>query len=125
MLATCETLDKSAFIYNQDGILAVNKPAGIATRGDSKYPIGLRERLVAQTGQNIYPVHRLDVVTTGVLIFGSSSRVRKALCDQFLNRQVEKIYWAVVEGRVPNLEWENHSPVDKKPAHTSFKSLSE
>ncbi len=123
MIPSCEAIDPSIIIYQEGGVLAVNKPAGIATRGDSRFPIGLRERLVETIGLDIYPVHRLDVVATGVLVYSASRNTRRNLCAQFFNREVEKIYLAIVEGAIPLSEWENNMPVDKKPAHTFFKSL--
>jgi tRNA pseudouridine32 synthase / 23S rRNA pseudouridine746 synthase len=43
--------------------------------------------------------HRLDLDTTGVLVFGKDPAYNKQLTDMFRDREVEKTYWAVVEGR--------------------------
>ncbi|EJS89700.1 tRNA pseudouridine synthase C, partial [Pasteurella multocida subsp. multocida str. Anand1_buffalo] len=51
-----------------------------------------------QIGQHVYPIHRLDRPTSGVLLFALSSEVANLLCLQFENKQVQKSYLAIVRG---------------------------
>lgn len=54
--------------------------------------------LSKQLGQKVYPVHRLDRATSGVLLFALISEVAAALQKQFQNQEIKKIYHAVTRG---------------------------
>lgn len=92
-------------VLYQDGyIVAINKPSGLLVH---RSEIDKRETLFAiqltrdTIGKRVYPVHRLDRPTSGVLLFALSSEVCKTLCESFINGQVEKTYQAVVRGYAP------------------------
>ncbi|CDF99313.1 Putative Pseudouridine synthase [Avibacterium paragallinarum JF4211] len=51
-----------------------------------------------QIGQHVFPIHRLDRPTSGVLLFALNGEIAKLLCEQFEQKQVEKSYLAVVRG---------------------------
>lgn len=53
-----------------------------------------------QIGQRIYPVHRLDRGTSGVLVFGKTKEAASVLGEQFRNQKVKKSYLAIVRGFV-------------------------
>jgi tRNA pseudouridine65 synthase len=55
-----------------------------------------------QIGQHVYPVHRLDKPTSGVLLFALSSEVASLLSKQFTATTMNKTYWAVVRGYTNN-----------------------
>ena len=90
-------------IYQDDDIVAVNKPSGIKVhRGvyDSR-----RERFVLQlvrdqVGKHLYPVHRLDKPTSGVLMFALNPGAARSLAKTFARRQAQKTYLAVVRGYI-------------------------
>ena len=99
------TLD---ILYEDNHLLAVNKPAGLATMG---LPNGgetlltlakayLRKRYNKPGNVYLGVVSRLDVPVSGVVVFARTSKSAARLNDQFRERRVEKIYHAVVEGRV-------------------------
>jgi 23S rRNA pseudouridine1911/1915/1917 synthase len=93
-------------ILCEDGpVLAVNKPAGLLTLG-AKPGVPTLERLVKQMLKdkfhkpgNVYLgiPHRLDRPVSGVVVFGRNSKAAARLAEQFRERQVRKIYWALVE----------------------------
>jgi len=88
----------SIVLYDQNDILAVNKPAGLATQGGTnikKHLDGLLEVLKDENGVKPRLVHRLDKDTSGVLILARSSKMATALGDLFQRRQVKKTYWAL------------------------------
>ncbi len=95
-----------AILYEDNHLLAVNKPAGLATMGVSDDEPSLFTEAKAYLKQkyakpgNVYlgVVSRLDAVTTGVTIFARTSKAAARLTDQFRERAVEKVYWAIVEG---------------------------
>lgn len=91
------TLD---ILYHDPHYIAVHKPPGIhvhpselARQEDSCMRI-LRDQL----GQWVYPVHRLDRATSGVLLFALDSEAAGKMIGLFLERQVRKRYLAVVRG---------------------------
>jgi 23S rRNA pseudouridine1911/1915/1917 synthase len=96
-------------LFEDNHLLAVNKPAGIATMGvaaDEPSVLGVARQYIkrryAKPG-NVYlgVVSRLDALVSGVLLFARTSKAAARLNEQFRSRTVEKTYWAVVEGNVP------------------------
>lgn len=90
-------------IYQDEYIVAVNKPAGMLVHRswlDSKETVFVMQTLRDQIGQHVYPIHRLDRPTSGVLLFALSSEVARDLAKQFEEHQMEKIYHAIVRGYV-------------------------
>lgn len=88
-------------LYQDDDCVAVNKPAGMLVHRSelARYEtVFLMQKLRNQLGRHVYPIHRLDRPTSGVLLFAFSSEQARALSLQFEQRQVVKKYWAVVRG---------------------------
>jgi len=88
-------------LYQDEYLVAINKPSGLLVH---KSPIDKKETEFAlqlvrdQIGAYVYPVHRLDKPTSGVLVFALSSEIAKILSEQFREHSVEKEYLAVVRG---------------------------
>jgi len=100
-------------IYEDEYLLAVNKPAGILSvpgkDAAEKNMLQLLEAAGASqdnagggTG-GLTVVHRLDMHTSGILLFAKDEEVYKGLQKQFLQRKVEKCYLAVLDGEVSQL----------------------
>lgn len=88
-------------IYQVDDMVAVNKPAGMLVHRswlDSKETVFVMQTLRDQIGQYVYPIHRLDRPTSGILLFALSSDVARLLAAQFENHQLVKTYHAIVRG---------------------------
>lgn len=60
------------------------------------------QHLRDQIGQHVFPIHRLDRKTSGVLLFSKKSELIKPLQEQFKTQKVSKIYWAIVRGYTAN-----------------------
>lgn len=91
-------------LYEDEGIIAVNKPAGILSipdRFNADIPNLLH--ILLQSYSEIIPVHRLDKFTTGVNIFAKNADSHKHLSAQFESGTVGKYYYAIVDG-VPSPE---------------------
>lgn len=90
-------------LYQNDDIIALNKPAGIAVQGGSKQAHHIDELLGALSDNEHRPVlvHRLDKDTSGVLLLARHPNAAAKLGDLFRSREMSKIYWAVTVG-VPN-----------------------
>jgi tRNA pseudouridine65 synthase len=86
-------------LYRDASLIAVNKPSGLAVhRGwarDASYAMTEVRDLL---GQWVYPVHRLDRSASGVLVFGLSPEMARALCEAFERHEVDKRYLALVRG---------------------------
>jgi 23S rRNA pseudouridine1911/1915/1917 synthase len=112
-------------LYEDNHCLALDKPAGLLTQGDATGERSLldwaREYLKAQYNKpgNVYIglVHRLDQPVSGVVLLARTSKAAARLSEQFRSGQVEKVYWAVVEGRASAEagEWVDH--LVKDPVH--------
>ena len=74
--------------------LVVNKPAGIGMHQEGD-EAGIVRLLTAQLGYAVYPVHRLDKVTTGVLLLARHAAANRELSQQFAERKVDKCYLAL------------------------------
>lgn len=94
-------------LYEDNHLLAVNKPAGIATQGAAAGKQSLLElaklylkRKYHKPG-NVFlgTVSRLDAAVTGVVVFARTSKAAARLTWQFREHSVRKLYWAVVSGQ--------------------------
>jgi len=99
--STTGSLRTIEVVYEDDALLAVNKPAGLlvhrsAIAADERD--FLIERLREQTGAALYLAHRLDRATSGLVLLAKSREVAGELGKQFMARSIDKIYLAVVRG---------------------------
>lgn len=92
-----DTLKKS-IIFEDDGLIALNKPSGFAVHGGSGITIGLIEALREIYKQPLELVHRIDRATSGILLVAKKRSVLKNLHQQLTQHQIEKRYIALVEG---------------------------
>jgi tRNA pseudouridine32 synthase/23S rRNA pseudouridine746 synthase len=84
-------------IFEDEHLLAVNKPAGLlSVPGKKNMPSA-----AAMLGPDFFPVHRLDMDTSGVLLFAKSGRVHQKMQKMFLRKEVKKQYTALLEGIFP------------------------
>lgn len=88
-------------LYRDEHLIAINKPSGLlvhksfyAGEADT-YAI---QELRDQIGQYVYPVHRLDRKTSGVLLFTLDKDTLRIMSDRFAAREVEKKYIAILRG---------------------------
>ena len=94
-------------VFEDEHLLAINKPAGVAVHGGSGVSFGVIEQLrqARPTAKFLELVHRLDRETSGILLLAKKRSALVALQDQFRNRQGEKVigktYAALVIGRWP------------------------
>ncbi|MEZ8101141.1 RluA family pseudouridine synthase [Vibrio bivalvicida] len=128
-------------LFEDDAMVVVNKPSGLLsvpgkTITDSAYT-RLQERYPDVEGP--FVIHRLDMATSGLLVFALTKRANKSLQKQFISRSVQKRYVALLEGAVLQPSGEINlpmrgDPVDRprqlvcfehgKPAQTSWEEIS-
>jgi len=88
-------------LYEDDGLLVINKPAGIAVHGGSGVSFGVIEaiRYLRGSEKSLELVHRLDRDTSGCLMIAKRRSTLRAIHEQLQTGAVEKVYWALVQGR--------------------------
>lgn len=98
-------MDKSLEILFQDQhLVAINKPAGLLVHRSNidRYETQFALQLLRdQLNQHVFPVHRLDKPTSGILLFALSSPIARQLTEAFSNNEVSKTYLAIVRGYCP------------------------
>jgi len=136
---------KSLVLYEDDLVIALNKPHGLAVQGGTKTSRHV-DRLLGAWGEGMDRprlVHRLDRDTSGVLLLGKGPEAAKRLAGAFARRQAQKTYWALVIGnpkpaagqidlplkKTGIADFEMMRPADRKdpraePAETAFVTLS-
>jgi tRNA pseudouridine65 synthase len=91
-------------LYQDDHYIAINKPSGLLVhrseidRCERRFALQL---LRNQIGQHVFPIHRLDKPTSGVLLFGLHSEAAARAQEAFRARRVRKEYLAVCRGHMP------------------------
>jgi len=91
-------------LHHDDDLVAINKPSGLLvhrSRIDRTATAFALQAVRDQIGQYVYPVHRLDKPTSGVLLFGLSPEAARTLSAAFVERRVQKTYLAAVRGHPP------------------------
>ena len=118
-------------LYQDDCLVVINKPSGLLVhrseidRHETRFALQL---LRNQLGQRVYPVHRLDKPTSGVLAFALSQEMASQITDLWRQRTVEKKYLAIVRGWMPaftHLDYAMSPPVDKYARHEKKKPAQE
>ncbi len=100
-MSDSEAEESLEIIYQDEYIVAINKPSNLLVhrswidKDETRFAIQI---LRDQIGRYVYPVHRLDKPTSGVLLFALSKEIARALSEQILRRAFEKEYLAVVRG---------------------------
>ncbi|MDP2180162.1 tRNA pseudouridine(65) synthase TruC [Methylicorpusculum sp.] len=90
-------------LYQDDYLVAINKPAGLLVhrsnidRHETRFAVQL---LRDQIGRHVFPVHRLDKPTSGILLFALNADVARQMMSVFVNGYVYKRYQAIVRGFV-------------------------
>jgi len=89
-------------IYQDNNIIAINKPAGLLSVGTSRennqHALALLRKQLSKKNERLqlYPVHRLDRDTSGVLLFATSKELRETVMGNW--KRSKKVYLAIVEG---------------------------
>ncbi|QNT78975.1 RluA family pseudouridine synthase [Entomobacter blattae] len=88
-------------LYEDDDLLVINKPSGLAVQGGSgikRHVDGLLESLALSSLERFRLVHRIDRETSGLLLVAKTAGVAAKLAALFKDRSIKKTYWAVVYG---------------------------
>jgi len=102
-------------IQLDEHIIVINKPAGLPVlpdgwEKDSKYLV----KMLEEEYEKVYIIHRLDKITSGVMVFARDADTHRTLNMQFERHEAQKVYHAIVEG---NPRWEEK--VTRFPLHAN------
>jgi tRNA pseudouridine65 synthase len=108
-------MNSLAILHQDEHIIVIHKPPGLLVHRSpiSRDTVFVLQTLRDQIGQKVYPIHRLDRATSGVLVFGLSSEMAKIVTQQFENHTVEKEYRALVRGWVDDNGQIDHPITDE------------
>jgi len=113
-------------LYEDADVIAINKPAGMVVHTGAGQHSGTLVNAVlhrfgklSSVGGDLRPgiVHRLDRFTSGVILIARNDAAHRHLAAQFASREVEKIYLALVHGRVKNDQGRITTPIARDPVH--------
>lgn len=140
--ATSKAPTQLEILYQDRDLIAINKPAGLLSVGTTKetqqHALAMLRNQLSRRSQpvKLWPVHRIDRDTSGVLLFATSREVREAVMAKW--DEAEKTYLAIVTGspspaegridqplRLDEVEYRMHvgAHPDAKPAVTHYKTL--
>lgn len=105
-------MDTIEVLYEDNHLLAVNKPAGLLTQPSGTSGDSLEARAKAWIKQTrnkpgevfLHAVHRLDRPVSGIVLFARTSKALSRMNQLMRNREIRKIYHAVLTGTLPGLE---------------------
>lgn len=117
-------------LYQDEYLVAINKPHGLLVHR-SKYADEVKEFAVQelrnQIGQYVWPCHRLDRKTSGVLLFALDEKTNSLMQQKFASSQVQKTYWSIVRGFTTDsdtIDYSLHNEKGKEQeALTHYKTL--
>jgi 23S rRNA pseudouridine1911/1915/1917 synthase len=107
-------------VYEDDGLLVLNKPAGLLSNGADSAESALRKQ---KKQPGLTAVHRLDRDTSGCLLFAKTPKMEAKLVELFRTREVTKVYQAIVVGRVSRPRVTINEGMEGKSAFTRLQVL--
>ncbi len=112
-------------VYEDEDLLVVNKPAGLAVQGGAGISVCLIDVLERQTRRKIYPVHRLDRDTAGLMAVALNPVTAAAYTKYIAGKTVKKGYRALCIGMPPQIKGTITTPAgragDLKSAYTEYR----
>jgi RluA family pseudouridine synthase len=87
-----------SILFEDDILLALNKPSGLLTEGGAHREDDLEQQAQRYTRKKSYCCHRLDRLTSGVIIFRKTDHYKAKFGELFASRQIRKTYWGLVDG---------------------------
>ena len=111
-------------LYEDEDVIVVDKPAGMVVHAGAGHNTGTlvnalmhRFSTLSSVNGDVRPgiVHRLDRETSGVLVVARTDAAHQSLAQQFHDREVEKVYWALAHGRMEQREGTITAPITRDP----------
>ncbi|MEE0879473.1 MAG: RluA family pseudouridine synthase [Treponemataceae bacterium] len=96
-------MNKLQILFENDEIRVINKPQGLAVQGGKDVKTSVDTELALQTGEKIYPVHRLDKETCGILVTAKNPKAATKWTNLIGSKKVKKTYHALCFGKFEKL----------------------
>jgi len=119
-------LENIPTVYEDDELIVVNKPPGLLTTGgpepDARHLTRILNEDAKKDGNpyRLYPCHRLDRETSGLVMYAKSRQVQERLMEMFKKHLVRKAYHAFAHGRIAQDQGVIRAAIDGKRAVTHF-----
>jgi len=116
-------------VFEDDYLLIVDKPAGLlcvpTPKNESRTLTSILNQDAKDRGlvYQLYPCHRLDRDTSGLVIYAKSKAIEAKMADAFRNRQVSKKYFAFVHGKLAHAQGTISVAIEGKSAITKYKII--
>jgi tRNA pseudouridine65 synthase len=113
--------DQLNIIYRDEFLVAINKPSGLLVhrsaidRHETRFAMQI---LRDQIGQHVFPVHRLDKPTSGVLAFALNAKVAAHMGNIFAEHRLQKTYLAIVRGVAPEYQLLDYPLIEELDKYT-------
>ena len=91
-------------LYEDQHLIVVNKPEEMKTHGNEPTEIALLNHVSAYCGQTCYVVHRLDMETSGAVLFAKNPFILPILNRLLEDKKIQRQYWALAEGKFQTKE---------------------
>jgi tRNA pseudouridine65 synthase len=119
-----------SILHLDDELAVVSKPAGLLVHRDRRLGRGepvVLQAVSEQLGRYVYPVHRLDRNTSGVLCFALTREAARTMQERLAAEETRKEYLVLVRGETPEA-FESSRPLtndrgERRPTHTEFRRL--
>ncbi len=123
-------------LYQDEHLIIVNKPEGMKTHGNEPTEIALLNHVSAYVGQTCYVVHRLDMETSGAILFAKNPFILPILNRLLEDKVIYRDYLALCQGRLRKTDWtitdkigrDRHDRrkrvVDNRKGQTALRSIS-
>ena len=103
-------------LFENDSFIVLDKPSGLLSVPDREGREPSLKSLLRERYGNIFPVHRLDRDTSGVIVFAKDEATHRYLSGIFENRTAEKIYHGIVHGALPQPQGTIDQPIMEHPS---------
>jgi len=116
-------------VYEDNWLLVVNKPPGLLTIPTPKKELctltsilneDLKKRKLSY---HLYPCHRLDRETSGLIVYAKGKSMQKKMMQEFWHKDIRKIYIAFIQGRLAKDQGNIRYPIEQKSAVTKYKII--
>lgn len=100
-----------SIVFEDDSIIVVDKPSGLLSVPGKDGNISLKELLDKQFEKEVYPVHRLDMDTSGIIVFAKNQSVQSTLQREFEKRETKKCYRAILDNEGKPVKEGDHGTI--------------
>mgnify|MGYP000551339893 CR=1 FL=1 len=116
-------------VYEDDYLAVINKPAGIPVSGNVFKSVqnalshNLTKSKAMSESDNFQTCHRLDFQTSGLLLISKTRKCRVLIGNMFENKIIQKKYYAITQGQLPNNSGKWEQPINGKISKSTYKVI--